>query len=71
MKGYLIVNGYLDNHRFTILYEMLKEAFNKQNINLDIITNKDILQIISTNNIKAFFQIITYIMDVSFKVVYS
>lgn len=52
MKGYLIVNGYLDNHRFTILYEMLKEAFNKQNINLDIITNKDILQIISTNNIK-------------------
>lgn len=46
LKGYLIVNGYLENHRFFVLYDMLKEAFEKENIILEIITNKDILQII-------------------------
>lgn len=50
MKGYLIVNGFLDNHRFTVLYEMLLSAFEKENISIKLISNKDIYQKIALKN---------------------
>lgn len=50
MKGLLVINGFLDNKRFTVLYEMLKKAFNEEGINLDIKTNIDLMTLI-TNDI--------------------
>ena len=59
LKGYLIVNGYLENHRFFVLYDMLKEAFEKENI-IDFLNNhfslcqqkNDIENFIIENNIE-------------------
>lgn len=48
MQGLLIVNKFLKTDRFNVLYEMLKESFDKKNINLDIITNDEVL--IKLNN---------------------
>lgn len=48
MKGILIVNAFLTGNRFNVLYEMLKKSFAEKNIELDIVTNKDVL--IKINN---------------------
>ena len=48
MKGILIVNAFLTGNRFNVLYEMLKKSFAEKNIELDVVTNKDVL--IKINN---------------------
>lgn len=42
MKGYLVVNKFLINDRFSILYEKLVNAFLRENIRLMLITNDKI-----------------------------
>lgn len=49
MKGWLIVNGFLVTDKFKKIYEMLKVACKKNNIDLTLKTNCDILAITGVN----------------------
>lgn len=42
MKGWLIVNTFMDNQKFVNLYKLLSDAFNKNNISLEIKRAEDI-----------------------------
>ena len=49
MKGYLIVNSFLINERFKVLYEMLVKAFALEQIELKLVTNDKIIACINDN----------------------
>lgn len=57
MKGILVVNAFLTGDRYSALYDLLKESFTKKNVELDIITNKDLLIKINDFNLKCDFVI--------------
>ena len=57
MKGILVVNAFLTGNRYSTLYEMLKKSFTEKNVELDIITNKDLLIKINDFNLKCDFVI--------------
>ena len=42
MKGWLIVNTFMDNQKFDNLYKLLSDAFNKHNVSLEIKRAQDI-----------------------------
>ena len=42
MKAWLVINSFMDNQKFTNLYELLSNAFKKHNVSLEIKTASDI-----------------------------
>ncbi len=49
MKGMLVINAFLNNNRFDVLYDMLIESFKEKDVALEIIPNDDLLM--ATNDL--------------------